>query len=821
MNHMSHFVLSDADGLWQAADRAARAVPPAWPLDATVAVNPFLGQADRTLAEAAAETSRLSGVSLFPNREGQLARITRGEVTRVDLATALARHPEAGFADPDALLQAARRPELAPAPIPDIVALATIETGIDWRRLVADRIGLFASGYVDLGQALWPAARQAGLFSAWRTYALHDLTPEIAGLSGFAAHVATLPGTARDLVAAVGADLGLGSDPGSYFDRLLLDLGGLAQHARYRQFVAERDGGADDTILDLLAVRLAFESGLFRLHRDAIGERWAAALARYRAPAGISVDLRIDAILQDAAERAEMRRLAGKLRALPDIETSGRPQAAALKAQAVFCIDVRSEIFRRALETVDPAIRTLGFAGFFGVGAAHRAAASDLVEHRLPVLLPAGTFSCEAVAAPADVERRLTGRAKRAYARFKQAAVSSFAFVEATGLTYLGNILRDTFGMAASRKRPAVPALPPGLATQEQARIAGGALRAMSLTTDFAPVVLIVGHGATSANNPFLSALQCGACGGHAGDVNARLLARMLNDPDVRVGLNEAGIAVPAETLFVAGLHDTTTDTVTLFDADCDVTRQREALSDLARQLALAGQLAAAERAVRLPRGEADALANRSRDWSEVRPEWGLAGCSAFLAGPRDLSAGVELGGRVFLHEYHWRKDEGFKILELILTAPVVVASWISLQYYGSAVAPSLYGAGNKLLHNVVSGVGVIEGNGGLMRAGLPWQSVHDGDRLMHDPLRLTVFVAAPEDALTAVLARHADLRALFDNGWLRLVQIEDGTGRMREYVGKLEWTAMAADPAAASGRDLPRQPVADPVGVELGLAGA
>jgi uncharacterized protein YbcC (UPF0753/DUF2309 family) len=90
----------------------------------------------------------------------------------------------------------------------------------------------------------------------------------------------------------------------------------------------------------------------------------------------------------------------------------------------------------------------------------------------------------------------------------------------------------------------------------------------------------------------------------------------------------------------------------------------------------------------------------------------------------------------VFLHDYDWRADEGFGVLELILTAPVVVASWIGLQYYGSVVAPEAFGGGNKLLHNVVGGVGVLEGNGGVLRAGLPWQSVHDGERLMHEPHR-------------------------------------------------------------------------------------
>jgi uncharacterized protein YbcC (UPF0753/DUF2309 family) len=139
-----------------------------------------------------------------------------------------------------------------------------------------------------------------------------------------------------------------------------------------------------------------------------------------------------------------------------------------------------------------------------------------------------------------------------------------------------------------------------------------------------------------------------------------------------------------------------------------------------------------------LPGATADSIMQRSRDWSEVRPELGLAGCRAFIAAPRARTTGRSLEGQAFLHDYVWQQNNGFKILELVLTAPVIVASWISLQYFGSVVAPSLFGAGNKLLHNVVGGIGVVEGNGGNLRAGLAWQSVHDGSDFIHEPLRLT-----------------------------------------------------------------------------------
>ena len=166
-----------------------------------------------------------------------------------------------------------------------------------------------------------------------------------------------------------------------------------------------------------------------------------------------------------------------------------------------------------------------------------------------------------------------------------------------------------------------------------------------------------------------------------------------------------------------------------------------------------AGTLARTERMLRLPRASRESsVIRRSRDWAEVRPEWGLAGCKAFVAAPRSRTQGVSLDGRAFLHDYVWAQDKGFKVLELIMTAPVVVASWISLQYYGSTVSPETFGGGSKLLHNVTGGMGVVEGNGGALRVGLPMQSIHDGERFMHEPVRLSVCIEAPREAMAGHL---------------------------------------------------------------------
>ncbi len=696
-----------------------------------------------------------------------------------------------------AALKAALAREAAPVEaLPTIAELCAHATDKDWPGLVADRIGVFAAGFFDEGQALWAASRRGGLYTAWRAFASHDLTPEILGLSGFGAHVAATPETPVGAIARVAVTLGLGADPDTYFHQLLLGLGGTAQFARQLQFTAEVGGGSDTTALELLAIRLVFEEALFLKHQPLIVTDWQRVRTGHTAPLAPDADMIIDAVLQAAAEQAAQRVLGETLAAPAPAEAL--PQAASTRpmVQAAFCIDVRSEVFRRALESLDPGIRTLGFAGFFGLGAQHRGFASDCAEHRLPVLLKPSVFSCSAVDGPeeksaeADRQARFGARAIRAWGRFKLAAVSSFAFVEAMGPVYAGKLLRDGFGFSGhGGKDRARPRLQPQPDVSARAAMARTVLTAMSLTAGFARYVLIAGHGASVTNNPFASALQCGACGGHAGDVNARLLAGLLNDPAVRAALNEEGPQIPADTVFVAALHDTTTDQVTLFDEDLATPIDAADRKRLRRWLAEAGRLARAERALRLPGARPQRLAARSRDWSQVRPELGLAGCRAFIAAPRARTAGRSLAGQVFLHDYDWRSDAGFRTLELILTAPVLVASWISLQYFGSAVAPTLFGAGNKLLHNVVGGIGVTEGNGGNLRAGLPWQSVHDGEGFIHEPLRLAVLVEAPTEAITDILARHPAVRALFDNGWLSLVALDDEGHMAWRYQANLAWT--------------------------------
>ncbi|WP_420859468.1 YbcC family protein [Marivivens marinus] len=771
------------------ANEAVRQIPPLFPLEASVAVNPFLGQVQEPLAVTAARLARVAGVPVFPDRAMRAAQVDSGQITDIDLTEALAAQPAFGPLTLAEVKAALNVTPAAPVALPTVADLAAEVSGIDWPGLIDDRIGHWAASHFDRGQALWQPGRAGGVYAAWRAYAMRDLTPEIQGLAGFGAFVAATPASPwRAMGRAVE---GLGITPAATptaLHRLLMSLGGWAQYARHLLWQAKLGGDTDPTTIELLTIRLVFEEALFHQYRDQIAARWADVIASHEQPVTPSRDQQIDAILQEAAERAEQRRLADTLAAAMPRAQPDRPAL-----QAAFCIDVRSEVFRRALEAQDAGIQTIGFAGFFGLATLHHGAGSDVGESRGPVLLTPGVSSSSAEPKATDLDRRYKARAKRAWGRFKLAAVSSFAFVEATGPVYAGKLLRDTLALGGAGGKPdPMPELDPSIDLPTRVKTAAAILRAMSLTSGFAPVVLLAGHGASVTNNPHESALHCGACGGHKGDVNARLLAGLLNDPNLRKGLAGEGIEIPADTVFIGALHDTTTDAVTLFDGDLPKAGHRPDLAPLRRWLAAAGRQARTERAARLPRarGEGDVL-RRAADWSEVRPEWGLAGCRAFIAAPRGRTDGTGLDGRAFLHSYDWQQDDEFRVLELILTAPVVVASWISLQYYGSTVAPQAFGGGNKLLHNVVGGIGVLEGNGGAPRPGLPWQSVHDGEGFQHDPLRLSVVVEAPREAISAILTRNPQVRALFDNGWLHLLTMGDDGRPDWRYVPGGSWAPM------------------------------
>lgn len=752
---------------------AARLVAPLWPVERFIAVNPLMGLMERGFGPAIAEAGRWLGAQGYPSRSLLREAYREGRVDDHDLRAALLEHG----ADPERLahLLAEGDPAVARSP-----------------RTAVER--------ADARAGTGVAARLDGEVTRWCALLVNEHGPPFAssGTGAYATWRRLAPGDRRlRKVGSVRALRRLPEDPAAAVLRALDVLGvespvrgdelrgqlarfpGWAGYARWCDEWAEPDDPAPRLgLLDLLAIALSIDA-LAGTGGSGSGASDADEEAKPSSGQGAAIAL-------SALETGFRRRLLRRLD-----RPAARPPGP-VEAHAVFCIDARSEGLRRHLESVGP-YATLGFAGFFAVPIRFRPVGSTEAHPSAPVLLqPTVEVGEVAVTGAEDqVEQAVRADWRRADLRGTAASVahgplSMFALAEAAGWALGPRALVRTLRPAAPepRERPATRVTvgvgeDEGFSLEERVLVAETALRTMGLTAGFAPVVLLCGHGSTTTANPHAAALDCGACGGNRGGPNARAAVAILNDPAVRAELAARGIAIPETTWFVAGEHDTTTDQVTL-DRDLVPAAQRDRVDALAADLRTAGERQAMDRLGRLP-GSAVGRARRNvgaraGDWAQTRPEWGLAGNAAFIVAPRSRTRGIDLDGRCFLHSYGPEDDEEGTALETILTAPMVVAHWINAQYYFSTVDPEVHGAGDKVLHNPIPGVGVLLGAGGDLQAGLPRQSVLDGDRPYHEPLRLLTVVEAPIERIDAVIARNPVLQHLFDGAWVHLVALDGAT---------------------------------------------
>ena len=334
-----------------------------------------------------------------------------------------------------------------------------------------------------------------------------------------------------------------------------------------------------------------------------------------------------------------------------------------------------------------------------------------------------------------------------------------------------------------------------GMTFAEQVAFAETALTLAGLVRDFSRLVVFVAHRSTSDNNPYESALDCGACGGQDGTPNARVAAALLNRTNVRIALAKRGIRIPDDTWFMAGVHDTTTDAFRFFDAEDWPATHNQDIGEFMKEIRLSGIRAAAERLRTLPGDPPGRLEDvparvlfRSHDWAEVRPEWGLSGNAAFVIGKRAWTRGLDLSYRVFLQEYDDRDDPSGKLLETLMSGPLVVGRWINLEHYFSTVDNEVYGSGSKVSHNVVGRFGVVFGNGGDLRIGLPRQTVSGEFHFRHEPMRLLTIVAAGREKVHELLGRNLALRDPFDRRWALLVVRDQKTGVFWQYHPGGEW---------------------------------
>ncbi len=494
------------------------------------------------------------------------------------------------------------------------------------------------------------------------------------------------------------------------------------------------------------------------------------------------------------------------------------------KAQVVLCIDEREEAMHRAIDELDDGYETFGAGGFFGVAMDY----SGLDDHDVTPLCPAGVIPAhrvQEVPRPEGVpvaERRSSRRAweevfHNTYWEAKRNAVSAFFLTQLTGLVQavplIGRVVAPRWWteLVGAVRRPLFPQPSTlltldrddggrGFESVEQADRVEAVLRNIGMTHHFARLVVFCGHGSISVNNPHESAHDCGACGGKHGGPNGRAFASLANRPSVRALLSERGIDIPDDTHFVGGIHNTASDQVAFFDtqdipashaaewealgADLDEARARSA-RERCRRFASAPQDPSP--AVALRHVEA-----RSRDLSQVRPEWGHCTNAFAVVGRRSLTQGAFFDRRGFVISYNPTEDPTGAFVERILLALGPVGAGINLEYYFSSVDNRVYGCDTKVPHNVSGLLGVMEGAASDLRTGLPRQMIE-----IHEPMRLLLIVESTLEVLGGIYGRQPAIAELLDNEWVQLVAMDPQDGAFSRFVagkGFVPWDEHVPD---------------------------
>jgi len=363
--------------------------------------------------------------------------------------------------------------------------------------------------------------------------------------------------------------------------------------------------------------------------------------------------------------------------------------------------------------------------------------------------------------------------APRRYAQMRAWMNKAFLPEPRTELTFMRNTVQS---------QGAVTNLLTGFAAPEKAERVAGVLGPAGLSRGFARLVVMLGHGSSSLNNPHESAHDCGACGGRQGGPNARLFAAMANRPEVRELLRERGIDIPADTRFLGGYHDTCTDEIEFYDLEGIPETHRADLDRIRQSFDKARGRNAHERSRRFESCPADAapetalrhVEERSEHLAQPRPEYGHCTNAVCVVGRRSLTRGLFLDRRAFLASYDAGQDRDGRHLAALMAAVVPVAAGISLEYYFSYVDNDRYGCGTKLPHNVAALVGVMDGHASDLRTGLPWQMVE-----IHEPVRMLFVVETTPERLTKVIDASASLKRLVENRWIRIATIDPESGRV------------------------------------------
>lgn len=469
--------------------------------------------------------------------------------------------------------------------------------------------------------------------------------------------------------------------------------------------------------------------------------------------------------------------------------------------QAVFCIDDREESLRRHLEETFPDVQTFGFAGFFGVAMEYQGLHDVRSRALCPVVVTPKHLVRE-VALNSDAhevhasKRASQGRREHAFAVGTRTLVRGGLLSAGLGLAALVPLIGRTLFPRATHRwlhdhvhapttRLAIERLPDapmenglyvGYTVQEMADVVGSSLKTLGIANNMSPIVLIVGHGSSSLNNPHKAAYDCGATGGGRGGPNARAFAAMANHPEVRAELEKRELLIPSDTYFVGGFHNTSDDSMVYYDLDLMPQSFVGQFSKLRQALDNACELDAHERCRRFVHAPLaltpyDALCHvegRAADIGQPRPECGHATNAICIVGRRERTRGLFLDRRAFLVTYDPTSDPSEEILGNLMQAVGPVGAGINLEYYFSYIDPKNYGCGSKLPHNLVGLFGVMDGHASDLRTGLPWQMVE-----IHEPVRLLTIVEAKCDTLERLVEKRPSLAPLVLNEWILLVALD------------------------------------------------
>lgn len=472
--------------------------------------------------------------------------------------------------------------------------------------------------------------------------------------------------------------------------------------------------------------------------------------------------------------------------------STGSTQKTTTKSfQAVFCIDEREYSLRTYVESLDKHSETFGAPGFFGVEFYFHPANAKFYDKLCPAPVTPKYLVKEITKGDSQAHEKEVMYSKHSHKLFRGFLFSYLLGIPAAG-KLIANLINPTMSPAIAdafaHMDPAADlsivytgeqdkekGLQVGFTVEEMADRVEKLLRNIGLAENFSPLVYVIGHGSSSANNPHHGAHDCGACSGRPGLVNARVFAYMANYQPVRELLAARNLIIPAATQFLGGLHDTASDEVRFYDEET-LTEKNRALHSKNKQLFEdALDLNAKERSRRFMsidtkqhvRKIRNDIKKRSVSYYEPRPELGHGTNALCVVGKRSLTKHLFLDRRAFLNSYDYTSDPDGALLLGVLMPLGTVCGGINLEYFFSRMDNYKLGAGTKLPHNVMGLIGVSNSSDGDLRSGLPLQMIE-----VHDPVRLLMIVEHRPEVVKKVIQSNPDLYEWFANEWIHLVAV-------------------------------------------------